>query len=87
MAIVRDAKGRQIQTRAGVQPKQYQEQLHKAGMLAPVLRARGLERVRLERAASTLVSYLRSGEVTPRSKICAAQLGLSLYPDGTKGIK
>lgn len=84
MAVLRDARGKQIRTRAGIQPKQYQEQLHKAGMLAPVLRAQGLERVRLQRAASVLVSYLRSGEVSTRSKLCAAQLGLSHYPDEPK---
>lgn len=86
MAILRNAAGRQIQTRAGVQPKQYQKQLHDAGMLAPIFRARGLERARLERAAAVLVSYLRSGEVSTRSKLCAAQLGLSHYPDRTEGI-
>lgn len=87
MSILRDEKGRQIRVRAGIQPQQYQAQLHKAGMLAPVLRARGLERSRLEHAASRLIAYLRSGEVSTRSKACAAQLGLSHYPDGTEGTE
>lgn len=86
MAILRNAAGRQIRTRPGVQPRQYQRQLHEAGMLSPIFRARGLERARLERATAVLVSYLRSGEVSTRSKLCASQLGLSHYPDGTEGI-
>lgn len=86
MAILRNAAGRQIQTRAGVQPRQYQEQLHAAGMLAPIYRARGLERARLSRAASQMIHYLRTGEVSQRSKLCASQLGLSHYPDHPKGI-
>ena len=86
MAILRNAAGRQIQTRAGLQPAQYQEQMRAAGFFAPIARARGLERARLTRAASVLVSYLRSGEVSTRSKLCAAQLMLSHYPDHTEGI-
>lgn len=80
VAILRDSKGRQVRTYAGLQTKQYARELHKAGFLAPVVRAQGLERARLQRAATVLVSYLRSGEVSTRSRVCAAQLGLQHYP-------
>lgn len=87
MAILRTAKGRQIRVHAGLQAKQYQNQLHKAGMLDPVLRARGLDRVHLQRVAALLISALRSGEVSTRTKGLASQLGLSHYPDGIERIK
>lgn len=81
MAIVRDANGRQVKTRVGLQPAQYQKQLTDAGLLDAVRHARGLERARLSRAASMLVHYLRTGEVSQRTKVCAAQLGLYHYPN------
>ena len=81
MAIVRNAAGRQIQTRAGIQPEQYKAQLHAAGMLTPVIRARGLDRVKLTRYASAFIQCLRTGEVSARSKQLAAELGLQHYPD------
>lgn len=84
MAIIRDAKGRQVQTRAGLQPTQYQKQLTDAGLLDKVRHARGMERARLSRAASMFVHYLRTGEVSQRTKVCAAQLGLSHYPNPTE---
>lgn len=87
MAILRNTAGRQVKAPAGLQVAQYAKQLHQAGMLAPVTRARGLERARLERAAAVLISYLRSGEVSTRSKLCASQLGLTHYPDNTEGIQ
>lgn len=85
MAILRAANGRQIETWAGLQPVQYRDQLYKAGMLGPVLRARGVERLHLQRAASTLIGYLRTGEVSSRSKVCASRLGLIHYPTPPKG--
>lgn len=87
MSILRASDGRQIKTRPGIQVEQYVAQMKRAGFFAPVIKARGLERANLERSAAVLVSYLRSGEVSQRSKLCAARLGLTHIPDNAEGLK
>lgn len=86
MAIVSDADGREIQTHAGIQPRQYLEQLRAAGMLTEAIAATGTKRRRLQHAASRLVHALRRGEVSTESKAAAAQLGLQHYPDGIRSL-
>ena len=80
MAIL--TKGRtSIKTYAGLQVRQYRDQLHKAGMLNAVLRATGAERSRLNLAASCLIRHLRRGEVSGATRIYARELGLEITPN------
>lgn len=81
MADVIGADGKIIRTYSGLQVRQYRDALHKAGMLAPVLKATGAERRRLLLHASRLVRDLRHGAVSTSTKEHAAQLGLRVYPN------
>ena len=83
MAIIRGEKGviGTIETRAGIQLRQYASQLRKAGLLDAIYLARGLKRVELERAASALIRDLRVGRINQATKDNAAKLGLRIYPN------
>ena len=69
------------ETQHGLQLRQYQSQLRKAGLLDAIYRARGIKRLELERAASALIRDLRKGRVMPDTKEHAAKLGLRIYPN------
>lgn len=83
MAIIRDEKGviSTIETRAGIQLRQYASQLRKAGLLDAIYLARGARRAQLEAAANALIRDLRSGRINQATKDNAAQLGLRIYPN------
>lgn len=87
MARVSNDQGVTVTTIAGLQPRQYRDQLVAAGLLAKVARERNLiTKRRLSYAASNLVAHLRRGEVSTATKALAAELGLHVTPNGAQRV-